>query len=73
MIARQRHPKKDLEAILKSAEAHGWNFERKQKYFMGKCSCGVHHRTVHLSPSDPNYGTNLDHWFRRQTCWKEQL
>lgn len=71
MSDRQRHPRKDLEASLRIAEDHGWTFKRNKGYFLGMCSCGVHHRTVHLSPSDPRYKTNLDHWFRRQTCWNE--
>lgn len=69
---RPRHPKKDLEALLRDAEACGWVFEKKNGYYKGKCGCEAKHRkTVHLSPSDPRYVLNTRKWFER-TCWKDE-
>lgn len=71
-VARPRHPKKDLEQLLRFVEAHGWRVTQKKGYFKAYCPCGLHFRTVHLSPSDPNYRRNLTHWFERQPCWAEE-
>jgi len=57
---------------MQTAEAQGWTFVKGKKYFKGRCGCGVHLKTVHLTPSGKNYETNLDHWFRRQECWQEK-
>ncbi|MHB1713088.1 MAG: hypothetical protein ACYCV7_17150, partial [Acidimicrobiales bacterium] len=60
MPPRRRHPKKELEEILAEAEARGWRVESRTGYFKLKCSCDEkHYKTVHYSPSDPNYGKNL--------------
>lgn len=72
-MARRRHPNKDIEKVLVEAEAHGWRFDTSGKvYWRALCSCGNrdHQRSVHLTPSDPNYPKNLAHWFRRM-CWKD--
>jgi len=29
----------------------------------------MHRKTVHLTPSDPNYVRNLRQWLERQSCW----
>lgn len=29
-------------------------------------------RTVHLTPSDPNYGKNLLAWLNRCACWSDR-
>jgi hypothetical protein len=69
-MARPRHPKKDLEQALREAEEAGWRVELKGRYFKLKCSCPEKHiKTMHLSPSDPNYLTNFRAWLRRQPCW----
>ena len=68
---RPRHPKPELEAILKSAEGQQWRVEKGKKYFNMKCPCADRHmKTVHLSPSDPNYVRNLRAELVRKTCWK---
>lgn len=72
MTKRPRHPNKDLEAILRLAEDHGWTFEKGKRYYKGKCPCGVHMQTVHLTPSNPRYGLNLQKQLERQPCWKEK-
>lgn len=56
---------------MAEAEDHGWTFEKRRKYFFGKCHCGTHMKTVKMTPSDPNYGKNLRAWFKRQPCWEE--
>jgi len=73
-VARPRHPKKDLEAILRLCEAAGWRVEKPSRgYFKVKCGCpDKHMRTVHLTPSDPNYGKNLLGWLRRRPCWRQR-
>lgn len=38
-----------------------------------KCPCPKKHlKTVHLSPSSPNYLKNLTMQLKRATCWKEE-
>lgn len=71
-MVRPRHPKKELETILKMAEAQGWVVEKAKKYFKMKCPCeGLHAKTVHLTPSNPLYLKNLLGYLKRATCWKE--
>lgn len=71
-MSRPKHQNKDLEAVLKSAERQGWRVNRGGKYFKMKCPCELRHlKTVHISPSDPNYGRNLLSKLNRDTCWKE--
>jgi hypothetical protein len=36
---RRRHPKKELEALIREAEAQGWRVDSKTGYFKLKCSC----------------------------------
>ncbi len=57
----QRHPKKEGEDLLREFEAHEWRITRRNRYYMVFCppSCGIHHLTVHLSPSNPNYFKNV--------------
>lgn len=68
---RPRHPNKDLEKLMKRAEAVGWVFAKGSKYYVGKCACGLHLQTVHLTPNQ-GYLRNLRMQFRRYECWKEQ-
>ncbi|QCR43420.1 hypothetical protein C1N91_07535 [Curtobacterium sp. SGAir0471] len=70
---RPRHPDKDVEKFLRDAEEnHHWKFTKGKKYFKGKCPCGAHLKTVHLTPSNPNYLTNLRHYFARLDCWTQE-
>jgi hypothetical protein len=71
---RPRHPVKELESVLQEAEARGWRVTKKPKgYFKLWCPCEAKHRkTVHLTPSDPNYERNLRAWLRRQPCWTQE-
>jgi hypothetical protein len=70
---RPRHPDKDIEKFLQLAERrHGWKFSKGKKYFQGKCPCGKHLKTVHLSPSDPNYLKNLKHKLAGLDCWNKE-
>lgn len=71
MAVRPRHPNKELEALLQEGEDLGWTVTKGRRYFKMKCPCGVHMKTVHLSPSDPNYERNLRGWLTRTGCWKE--
>jgi hypothetical protein len=71
-VDRPKHKVKELEAILQDAESESWRVTRGKKYFKLWCTCsGKHRKTVHLSPSDPNYERNLRKWLERQPCWGE--
>jgi hypothetical protein len=70
---RPRHTKKELEALLKEAEGKDWRVSQGKKYFTMKCPCQDKHlKTVHLSPSGPNYEKNLRGWLSRSTCWTRE-
>lgn len=71
MPERPRHPKKELEQLLQYIESHGWRVKRDKRYYKALCPCGVHGKTVKLTPSDPNYKLNTQKWFERQPCWEE--
>jgi hypothetical protein len=73
-VRRLKHPRKDLERVLREAEAQPvpWRVTRGQGYFIMWCGCpDKHKKTVRLTPSDPNYERNLRGWLRRSTCWEE--
>jgi hypothetical protein len=71
-VGRPKHPIKELEAVLKAAEAQGWDVA-KNVYYKMKCPCpGKHLKTVHNTPSDPNYLRNLIGQLKRTTCWKTE-
>ena len=70
-MSRSKHPRKELEALLKEGEAKGWRVVMGGRYFKMYCPCDDKHlQTVHLSPSDPNYERNLRGQLRRGTCWE---
>ena len=69
MVERPRHPKKDIERFMQSAEARGWRFVKGKKYYKGLCSCGMHLHMVHLTPSSRRYLANLAHRCSRLDCW----
>ncbi len=68
---RPRHPDKDIERLLREAEAKGWVFWQGGRYPRGRCPCGRHQRTVHLTPGRA-YLRNLSAWFRRLDSWEEE-
>jgi len=70
---RPRHPVTELEALLRSLEAQDRRVGKGRKYFKAYCSCGLHKKTVHLTPSVVGYLRNLVGWLRRETCWKEDV
>lgn len=70
MSDRPKHPRQDLESILTQAERAGWRIIKNRKYYRAYCPCGQHQRSIHLTPSDPNYGKNAGKWFERQDCWE---
>lgn len=68
--SRPRHPDKHLEALLSALESDGWRVVKGRKYFKIYCPCPDEHlKTVHISPSNPNYQRNFESWLRRM-CWK---
>jgi len=70
MALRPKHTDKDLEAVLAEGEDLSWLVTKGKKYFKMKCPCGKHIKSVHLSPSDPNYRRNLTGWLKRTGCWR---
>ena len=71
MSSRPRHPDKDLEDVLRSLELQDWRVDKGRKYYKTYCPCGLHKKTVHLTPSGPRYMRNLVGWLARETCWEE--
>ncbi|HEY9412275.1 MAG TPA: hypothetical protein VIP77_22035 [Jiangellaceae bacterium] len=73
MATRPRHPKKELEEVLKAAEDQGWRISKVSKYYMMWCPCDdKHKKSVKITPSDPNYRRNLIGQLKRSTCWKDE-
>lgn len=68
---RPRHPDKDLEYLLRLAEAHGWRVTKGRRYFLTRCPCGAHMESVHLTPSDPNYCRNKLNKMAKCPNWEE--
>lgn len=68
----RKHPRKDLEAALRVFDEHGWVIIDPPKYYAVRCPCGHHQRWIHLTPSNPNYGSEALKWAAR-TCpaWRE--
>jgi hypothetical protein len=68
---RQRHPKKEWEALLREAEKRGWRVHRQQGYFKVYCPCADKHKTcIPLTPSVSKTLVNKRKWFERQPCWR---
>lgn len=72
MADRPRHPNKDLERLLKDCEQRGWTVAKGKKYYEARCPCGLHRRTVKVTPSDPNYERNARGWLKRTGCWEDR-
>ena len=71
-MSRPKHPRKDLEAVLREAEGKGWRVTKGKGYYKMLCPCGRHQKSVHLTPSDPDYRRHLLGQLRRATCWDEE-
>jgi hypothetical protein len=70
---RPRHPKPELEAVIRELEAHDWRVDRPSTYYRCRCPCGEHSKMLHLSPSNPDYAKQALRWCKRQPCWTEEL
>lgn len=46
----------------------GWRIEDAVTYYRVKGPCGDHQRSIHLTPSNPNYSRQALNWLRRQPC-----
>ena len=69
-MGRPKHPRPELEALLKEAEAKGWRVIKGRKYFKMYCPCTDKHLTwVHLTPGQ-YYENHLRGLLRRDTCWE---
>jgi hypothetical protein len=72
-VTRARHPRRELEAVLRAAESQNWIVKKSKKYFKMYCPCEDKHiKTVHLTPSSPKYRQDLLGQLRRATCWNEE-
>jgi len=62
----------EIGEVLAESVRQGWRVERGKKYYKMLCPCPEKHwKTVHLTPSDPNYVRNLVGQLRRATCWED--
>jgi hypothetical protein len=69
MVERPRHPKKDIEKVMRTAEARGWRFVKVRKYYKAYCPCGEHLYTGHMTPSNPWYIVHLMYRVTCLICW----
>lgn len=65
----EKHPKKELEALLGEFHDAAWRIISPGRYYKVRCPCGKHQRTVHISPSNPNYARDTLKWLYRQSCY----
>ena len=74
MPDRPRHPRQDLEALLREAERKGWrvDFNPRRGYWRLRRGCGRHQTWVHKTPSNPRYANERCGWLARETCWEER-
>jgi len=69
-MARPKHPRPELEEILREAERKDWRISGGgNSYFKMLCPCGKHLKMVHLTPMQ-NYPKKLRRWLERRTCWE---
>ncbi len=69
-----KHPKKDGEDLLEEFHHHGWRITRKKKYYVCYCppTCGLHMKTVHLSPDSPYHWNHVRQWVGHLPCWQKE-
>ena len=68
---RKRHPQKDFEKLLQSAEGQGWAVVRRRRYYFAKCpeqcQCQL---SVPLAPSAQRTLINKQAQFKRCSGWE---
>ncbi len=70
-MSRPRHPRKELEALLREAERQAWQVTKSGGYFKIWCSCSSKHKkVVHLTPSSRYYENNLRTYLKNHACWR---
>ncbi|MUL43499.1 hypothetical protein FZ103_20385 [Streptomonospora sp. PA3] len=70
-MGRRRHPRSELEQLLREAERKGWRVA-DGKHFKLYCPCPRRcFKTIASTPSDPNYVKNAIRQLRRSTCWED--
>ncbi len=58
--------------LVEWLKAHRWRVdESRGGYPMAFCPCRGHKKTLHYTPSNPNYWRNARAWFRRCECWED--
>jgi hypothetical protein len=68
----KKHPIKELQAILFEFHDQGWAIMDPPKYYKMYCKCPAKHKTtLHLTPSNTNYGKDKRGWLHRQPCYKQ--
>jgi len=73
-MGRPKHPRKELEALLKEAEAQDWRVVKGgDQQFKLYCPCPDRHiATVRATPSGSRYERNKRRVLRRDTCWEDR-
>ena len=65
--------KQDYREAVEWVRAQGWRVdEERDGYPMAFCKCGKHHRSIHLTPSNPRYYQQLRNWVKRQDCEQKE-
>lgn len=64
--------RRERRELVEDAERQEWRFDDTGRYGKLKCPCSDQHlKTVHHSPSNPDYWKQTRRWLVRHTCWKE--
>ena len=72
-MTRHKHPRKEIEALLAEAEAHGMRVAMSSRSgaFKVRCSCPEgHYMVIHRTPG-PTLGRRKANELRKWTCWEE--
>lgn len=54
--SRPRHPKKDIEAVLREAESRGWVVSKGKTYYKALCTCPAKHMKLSIKLTPPETG-----------------
>ncbi len=72
-MARQKHPRKDFEALLREAEERSWRVDRNKGYYKVLCPCPEKHWvSVVLTPSSGRTLMNTRKTLERCSCWTKE-
>lgn len=70
--ARPRHPKPELEKLIREAEGFGWRVSKGRSYYKALCPCpGKCMETIRLTPSGTNYAKNKRNKMSKCEMWED--